>query len=47
MEQFFEELEKMLALLQVRPDGVALDEEVIRKKTSSKCANVFGKYARW
>jgi V/A-type H+/Na+-transporting ATPase subunit I len=40
-EQFFEELEKLLALLQVRPDGVPLDGEVIPEKDIFKVRERF------
>ncbi len=40
-EQFFDELEKMLDLLQVRPDGVSLDEEVIPEKDIFKVRERF------
>lgn len=40
-EQFFDELEKMLGLLQVRPDGVPLDEEVIPEKEIFKMRERF------
>ena len=40
-EQFFDELEKTLGLLQVRPDGVSLDEEVIPEKEIFKMRERF------